>query len=386
MLETAVGKTRIVMRGSNRPELFRFADGSILVEAFGPDGHRPAILSTDAGERWQPYEPPAPLGSDGEMLQLDDGTVLSLAYHALPLPDRPGWFELPVRESDDNWKTVRGPVDAPTHVAGAAPGYDDGGNLTGRLYLHGNTVEIPNGNLLATAYGYFAGDLRPGETAGRIGNLRSFVIRSTDRGKSWSYLSTIASVGMVEDPKWKQHLHEGFGEPTMVRCPDGSLLCVMRVGTYVGTGPASDTYHDLSNTIIKDGKYLGPGAASTSPLYQSVSLDEGKTWSQPTPMEKACGACPRLLLLRNGVLALGYGRVRRPSQDNYIIFSADCGRTWTHETAIFEGISSGYCGMVETDPGRILYVFDSVTAWGPTFAPDWVGAVDIAVDIEVESR
>jgi hypothetical protein len=94
-------------------------------------------------------------------------------------------------------------------------------------------------------------------------------------------------------------------------------------------------------------------------------------------MKQACGACPRLLLLSNGVLALSYGRIRRPTQDDNIVFSTDGGKTWTRETCIFQGLSSGYTDMVEIEPGKILYVFDSVTAWNPESVPAWIGAVDI---------
>ena len=33
--------------------------------------------------------------------------------------------------------------------------------------------------------------------------------------------------------------------------------------------------------------------------------------------------------------------------------------------------------FLEIGPGKILYVFDSVTAWGPQYTPVWIGAVDI---------
>ena len=382
MLKVKVDNIRVVMRGANYPSILRSVDGAVILEGCGRGGKKPAIRSTDAGNTWKPHKPAAALNFDGPIVQLRDGTVLALAFHAVPIKDRPGWFEVPRWESDDNWQTVRGPHKGQAHIPEAAPGYDDGGKMTGREYIHGNIVELPDDSLLATAYGYFKADLRAGETAGRIGSLRSFLIKSSDRGKTWYYLSTIASVDMITDARLKKHLHEGFDEPTMARLADGTLICVMRVGTYSGTAPASDSYHDLSNTILRKGKYCGPGSRKTSPLYQTISTDGGKTWSKPAPMKQACGACPRLLLLSNDVLALGYGRIRRPTQDDNIIFSTDGGKTWTRETCIFQGLSSGYTNMVEIEPGKILYVFDSVTAWGPEYAPDWIGAVDI----EVESK
>ena len=81
------------------------------------------------------------------------------------------------------------------------------------------------------------------------------------------------------------------------------------------------------------------------------------------------------------MLALAYGRLARPSQGDSIIFSTDGGETWTNEVKIFAGLSSGYTGIIETEPNKLLYVFDSVTAWGPKYAPDWIGAVDIEVNL-----
>jgi len=40
--------------------------------------------------------------------------------------------------------------------------------------------------------------------------------------------------------------------------------------------------------------------------------------------------------------------------------------------------------MVETSPGRILYIFDACRADGPK-VPDWIGAVDIDVKLGSDS-
>ena len=175
---------------------------------------------------------------------------------------------------------------------------------------------------------------------------------------------------------------EGFCEPTIALLPDGDLSCIARAGTYVAeTGP-SDSYHDLANAIVKDdGKYYTTGPEPCKPLYIARSTDGGQTWSPPEPMAEARGACPRLLLLSNGVLALSYGRLARPSQGDAITFSADGGRTWTKPVTLFSGLCSGYTALVETSPGRVLCVFDAVTAWGPKGTPDWVGAVDLDVTV-----
>ena len=52
--------------------------------------------------------------------------------------------------------------------------------------------------------------------------------------------------------------------------------------------------------------------------------------------------------------------------------------------SIFPGLSSGYTSIVEAEPNKTLYVLDSVTAWGPEYMPDWIGAVDIEIIAEDE--
>ena len=43
--------------------------------------------------------------------------------------------------------------------------------------------------------------------------------------------------------------------------------------------------------------------------------------------------------------------------------------------------------MVALGEDKLLLVHDSVTAWGPKYAPDWVGAMDIEVKVNnVESE
>ena len=133
--------------------------------------------------------------------------------------------------------------------------------------------------------------------------------------------------------------------------------------------------------MVSDGKYYVSTGERTRPIYLATSTDGGKTWGKLRPVPGARGACPRLLVLDSGVVALSYGRLFRPSQGNAVVFSADGGETWTAATNIFSGLSSGYTDMVAIGPNELLYVFDSVTAWGPKYVPGWIGAVDIEVTV-----
>ena len=50
-------------------------------------------------------------------------------------------------------------------------------------------------------------------------------------------------------------------------------------------------------------------------------------------------------------------------------------------------LSSRYTDMVALGEDKLLLVHDSVTAWGHEYVPDWVGAMDIEVNVKnVESE
>ena len=387
-LEVKVGETRIIMRGANYPYLFRFPDGSVVLRADTGGGAAAQIRSADGGARWAPCPDILKKDQDGSMGRLADGTVLTMGQRTVPAEGQPGTYVGDQWVSTDNGATFTGPDPVYVHTPPIPVGYGDGGTeesnkLRGPIF-HGDFIALDSGDLLATMYTNFEEDTKYPKT-GLMYKFRSILVKSTDRGKHWSYVSTIASMDAlgVKDPQVLAQWQDGFDEPTLALLPDGSLVCAMRTGTYVDeTGP-TDTYHDLTCTVIKDdGKYYTTGRQPCKPLYMAISTDTGATWSTPTPMETARGACPRLILLSNGVLALSYGRLARPTQGDSIIFSSDGGRTWTNEVAIYRGLSSGYTTMVETAPGRILYVFDAVTAWGPKYTPDWIGAVDIRVRLK----
>jgi hypothetical protein len=79
--------------------------------------------------------------------------------------------------------------------------------------------------------------------------MRSFLLRSKDQGRTWVYVTTIAS-----DPVEQ----EGFGEPVMIQLQNGPhagrLICQLRTGR-------------------------------ETPVYQCESDDEGKTWTKAYPLQ-----------------------------------------------------------------------------------------------------
>ena len=108
-------------------------------------------------------------------------------------------------------------------------------------------------------------------------------------------------------------------------CSNGDVLCIMRHG-----------------------------------LWQARSKDGGKTWG-PYKTLDVRGVDPDLCLMSNGILACSYGR-----PGNRIMFSADgTGKKWTDRVQIYEykNESSGYTGICEVEPGKLLMVYDRHDAY-----------------------
>ena len=82
-------------------------------------------------------------------------------------------------------------------------------------------------------------------------------------------------------------------------------------------------------TLVVAGDRVGFGSAaqtiicvmrSGGPLYRSISITAGRSWSTPTVIAPH-GVSPQFALMSSGILALVYGR-----PDNYLRFSLDGGR------------------------------------------------------------
>jgi hypothetical protein len=372
-LTVKVGDTRIVLRASNYPTLCRFADGAIALSASGN-----MVRSVSGGDQWQPWTTAFPLSVDGPLGRLADGTAISVAQRTKPVEGQADTYVGQRWLSRDAGSTVSGPEAIYVHCPNVTQETVEGTDKLAGPIFHGNVITVAGERLLATLYTTFPQDAAK---AGDSVKLRCVLVRSDDNGVHWDYVSTIGAMERLPSDEARAALRgqEGFCEPALARLPSGKLVCVMRAGTYVADAGPSDTYHDLATTLVRDGKYHSTGAEPCKPLYIAHSSDDGATWSPPQPMPGARGACPRLLVLQNGVLALSYGRVWRPSQGNAVVLSADGGETWGGEVVLSHGLSSGYTYLVETAANRVLVVFDVVTAWGPQGTPDWVGAIDLEV-------
>ena len=124
---------------------------------------------------------------------------------------------------------------------------------------------------------------------------------------------------------------EGPDESSMVRLADNRIYCIFdRTPRHAGP--------DLVGRRRPD-----PGRRQTSTGFKGVA--------------------PKLRRLSNGVLACTYGRPGPVT----IMFSLDgTGKTWSHLTPIFSGMSTRYTDFIEISPGHLLVVYDSVPyGWDP---------------------
>jgi len=175
---------------------------------------------------------------------------------------------------------------------------------------YSSILELPDSNLLIPLYGSY-----PGEKS------RAVVLRSTDKGKTWKDLKTIAF-----DPFGNLAFHE----PVLCRLPSGKILCMIRQRQI------------------------------TEYLYQSESLDNGETWSFPK-MTNLWGHPADLLVLRDGRILCTYG-YRRPPYGVRGCLSYDEGKTWDIKNEIiirndgFHG-DLGYPSSVELEDNQILTVY-----------------------------
>ncbi|GAG95174.1 unnamed protein product, partial [marine sediment metagenome] len=185
---------------------------------------------------------------EGGMVQLGDGTIVALDTYVVP-SDTQGVGTGEVWTSTNDWRTVEGPREVSFELPRVDydASTDDGGHSHRAARLHRSLLELPGGDLLTTMYTWFAEDKAPCAYMPSMLKTRALLIRSTDRGQTWTCQSTIAADDGVGS--------EGFTEPVLLRISagelEGRLICMMRTG--------------------RD-------------LYEAHSDDDGDTWSIYRPV------------------------------------------------------------------------------------------------------
>jgi hypothetical protein len=352
-----LGPERIAAKDCLQPFLFQTRTGRLVLIGQMPappgapyPGTWLTRLSDDQGETWRTWSqanvPGGSLFHEGCLVQLRDGTILILPWSARG-PEAGGYWIAKLWESRDNWETVQGPFDARFLLPQAKGGFDDDGNPVPEVFLHRSLLETPNGDLLVTAYGWFEGDDTPSTYRPTMKKFRTLLLRSTDRGRNWSLVSTVAVGPEVGE--------EGFNEPVLLRLSKspraGRLIALLRTG---------------SNKTFKH-----------CPIHQTESDDDGRTWSKPHSLGWD-NVDPDLIELGDGTLAASFGnrtlesRVHLnalPPKDigadhgNYLAFSRDQGASWEPPIRINHEPSSCYTTIREIAPGKLIIVYDKGDWW-----------------------
>lgn len=124
-----------------------------------------------------------------------------------------------------------------------------------------------------------------------------------------------------------------FYEPHAIQLEDGKLICHLRV-------------ENKQETLFT--------------LYQSVSYDNGVTWSKPVQiLRDDSGAPGHLFMHSSGTLISTVSHRNRP-YGIWAVFSEDNGETWSDESVIFEGKDTddlGYPSTIELDDGTMITAF-----------------------------
>jgi len=220
---------------------------------------------------------------------------------------KPGMYSVAAWRSTDELKTIKN-EEAFVYVPEGPQRNREKGEWYG-LYVYRTILQMPDGSWLMTMYGNFEEDRLPPQDRDSQQEtkfmMRTFIVTSTDEGRSWHFLSSVAV------PKSGEPIGEGFVEPAIARLNDGRLLCIMRTGHHY-------------------------------PLYASWSADSGKTWTPPlyTGLDRACDPC--LIKLRDGRVALSWGR-RYPEGWSKISSEGD--------QSLFKYPGEGYTNLAISDDG-----------------------------------
>ncbi|MEO7597551.1 MAG: sialidase family protein [Opitutus sp.] len=341
-LAIELGPEQLVAPGAGWPYLFQTKEGNTVVLGHArwlPKQPDPIVFTTrsfDGRKSWEPWQPgqqqgPGPI-TEGSAVQLKDGRILVLNVYAYHRSNHV--FQGKRWISDDGWKTLgeAQPIEVSVPGIQIEGVVDDRGEPVSRLYLRRSVLQLAGGDLLATAYGRFVEDNIPVEYRPEMKQNRSYLLRSSDEGKTWRYVSTIAG------PPQGQ---EGPGEPVLLQLKHGPhagrLICQMRIGR-------------------------------EHAMVQAESDDEGQTWTNSHALtwtysrfgrsRELIGVDPDLTEMSDGTLVVSYGhKVDYMDNGNFLAFSLDHGATWTQETRLNSSITVAYTGVREVSPGVLFVVY-----------------------------
>lgn len=314
-------------------DLIRLNNGELLIttreadEHYANDGDVIMLRSKDNGKTWSEKQVVAGIKGvderEGCGIQLKDGTIImGVFYNNLYNEDGSYGFNSSEKRLAQPGKRYLGAYTIHSKDNGktwSEPYYVETAGMP-FLNVEGPTdapIEMPDGSIVMGIIGYnFKGDPK---------NRSAVMLKSTDKGKTWKYLSTIAG-----DPGGRLG---GFMEPGIVRTKSGRIVAGLR--------------------------NHGPDQA----IWTTYSDDDGKTWA-PVKQTEMIGHPADLIELSDGRLMISYG-IRTPHDKPAGVracFSTDKGETWdiSKEVQIrndFINWDVGYPESLELSDGQVLTVY-----------------------------
>jgi sialidase-1 len=316
-------------------DLIRLQNGQLLLmaregmEHISSDGDVILLRSDDGGKTWGNKQTIAAIKDlderEGCGIQLKDGTiVVGIFYNNLYNSDGrydPKQLQESARQPSGKRHLLGAYIITSTDDGRtwSEPNYIDTANMP-FANLEGPTdapIEMPDGSILMGVIAY--------SPHGDANDRASVMLRSADKGKTWTYLSTIA-----DDPGGKLG---GFVEPGIVRTKTGRIVAAMR-------------NHGPDNAV-----------------WVAYSDDDGKSWSRVTKTEMI-GHPVDLIQLSDGRLMATYSVRTQHALPAGVraCFSDDNGTTWDIRTEVqlrsdFSNWDVGYPDSLELPDGRVLTVY-----------------------------
>jgi hypothetical protein len=386
-LRLRFGEERMVLPRGLQPSMLCTTSGTLVVQAQVPEKTFPTarmvyfnametVVSRDRGQTWTkiPLKPgDNGLNMEGGAVQLRDGTILALDTYIMA-GKRAGEGIGQLYTSTNDWRTLEGPRDVTFELPGANfhGSTDDGGRPHNAQRVHRRILELPNGDLLTTIYGWLEGDDTPCPYTPKMKKTRMMLARSADRGQHWKLVSSVSV-----DPKIGT---EGLVEPVLARASMGAnagrLICLMRTGR--------ELYEAISDnegatwTKARPRVFAGLDIYRTE-LWVDMLRDfkdfKGKPVDENNADElRGAVVDPDLIEMRSGLLVAAFGvrvpqrlcwrHYQHPWNGNYLAFSPDHGKTWSNVVRMTSGVlTTHYMAIEETPTDNKLFVTYDLGGW-----------------------
>jgi hypothetical protein len=382
------GEEGLILNWGLQPWMVCTASGALIVQSHVPEKavptarmHFPAalrtVISRDNGRTWNPL--PAPPGTNGINLegggiQLRDGTLLAFDTYITP-GDKPNLGLGERYRSNDDWRTLEGPEEVTFELPNVDffASKDDVGKKHDAQRLHRRILELPNGDLLTTVYGWLKGDTAPTTYMPSMHRTRVMLVRSSDRGRHWRFIATIAADNTAGT--------EGLNEPALVRVSQGPhagrLICLMRTGRELREAISDD--EGKTWTAPKPRVFAGLDVYRTElwvDMFRTIAGSTGKLLDENNPDElRGAAVDPDLIELRSGLLVAAFGlRIpqkacwphgHHPWNGNYLAVSTDHGATWKNVVRMTSGVeTTHYMAIEETPNSNEIFVAYDFGSWG----------------------